>query len=126
MLRQLERDLCPWIGDTPIVQIHALELLAALQKVEERGALETADRALMLARQFWEYWLPTAAVQQRNITDGLKTWLTPYRGKNFAAILDPLRMGGLMRAIGVTRAGQSCALRSSLPRCCIKGRATCA
>lgn len=99
MLRQLERDLFPWIGDRPIVQIHPMELLAALQKVEERGALETADRALMLARQVWDYWLPTAEVQQRNITEGLKTRLTPYRGKNFAAILDPQRMGGLMRAI---------------------------
>jgi integrase len=99
MLRQLERDLFPWIGDRPIVQIHAMELLAALQKIEERGALETADRALMLARQVWDYWLPTAQVQQRNITEGLKARLTPYRGKNFAAILDPQRMGGLMRAI---------------------------
>ena len=99
MLRQLERDLFPWIGERPIAQIHAMELLAALKKVEERGALETADRALMLARQIWDYWLPTAAVQQRNITEGLKTRLTPYRGKNFAAILDPVRMGGLMRAI---------------------------
>lgn len=99
MLRQLERDLFPWIGERPIVQIHAMELLAALQKIEERGALETADRALMLARQVWDYWLPTAEVQQRNITEGLKSRLTPYRGKNFAAILDPQRMGGLMRAI---------------------------
>lgn len=99
MLRQLERDLFPWIGERPIVQIHPMELLAALQKVEERGALETADRALMLARQVWDYWLPTAEVQQRNITEGLKARLTPYRGKNFAAILDPQRMGGLMRAI---------------------------
>ena len=99
MLRQLERDLFPWIGDRPIVQIHPMELLAVLQKVEERGALETADRALMLARQVWDYWLPTAEVQQRNITEGLKARLTPYRGKNFAAILDPQRMGGLMRAI---------------------------
>ena len=99
MLRQLERDLFPWIGERPIEQIHAMELLAALQKVEARGALETADRALMLARQVWDYWLPTAQAQQRNITEGLKARLTPYRGKNFAAILDPARMGGLMRAI---------------------------
>ena len=105
MLRQFERDLFPWIGDRPIVDIHALELLAALQKVEERGAHETADRALMLARQVWEYWLPTAGVQQRNITEGLKARLTPYRGKNFAAILDPIRMGGLMRAIKGYRGG---------------------
>ena len=99
MLRQLERDLFPWLGERAMTDIHAMELLAALQKVEERGALETADRALMLARQVWDYWLPTTTVQQRNITEGLKARLTPYRGKNFAAILDPQRMGGLMRAI---------------------------
>lgn len=99
MLRQFERDLFPWIGERRMIDIHPMELLSALQKVEERGALETADRALMLARQVWDYWLPTATVQQRNITEGLKGRLTPYRGKNFAAILDPVRMGGLMRAI---------------------------
>ncbi len=105
LLRQLERDLFPWIGARPMAEIHALELLAVLQKVEDRGALETADRALMLARQVWDYWLPTASVQQRNITEGLKKRLTPYRGKNFAAILDPVRMGGLMRAIKSYKGG---------------------
>ena len=43
-LRQLERDLFPWIGDRPMIDIHPMELLSALQKVEERGAIETADR----------------------------------------------------------------------------------
>jgi hypothetical protein len=57
--------------------------------------METADRALMLARQVWDYWLPTADVQQRNITEGLKARLTPYRGKSFAAIVEPARMGEL-------------------------------
>jgi integrase len=98
-LRQLERDLFPWIGDRAMDDIQPMDLLAALQKIEERGAFETADRVLMLARQIWDYWLPTAQVQQRNITEGLKGRLTPYRGKTFPAILDPVRMGGLMRAI---------------------------
>ena len=98
-LRQLERDLFPWIGARHMPDIHPMELLAALQKVEQRGAIETADRVLMLARQVWDYWLPTADVQQRNITEGLKGRLTPYRGKSFAAIVDPLRMGELLRAI---------------------------
>jgi integrase len=98
-LRQLERDLFPWIGDRLMAEIHGMELLAALQKIEERGAVETADRVLMLARQVWDYWLPTAEVKQRNITEGLKGRLMPYRGKLFAAIIDPVRMGGLMRAI---------------------------
>ncbi len=105
MLRQLERDLFPWIGERPIAQIHALELLAALHKVEERGALETADRALMLARQVWEYWLPTAGLEQRNITEGLKARLTPYRSKSFAAIVEPKRFGDLMRAIQTYKGG---------------------
>ena len=100
-LRQLERDLFPWIGDRPMTDIHAMELLSALQKIEGRGAIETADRVLMLARQVWDYWLPTAHVQRRNITEGLKGRLTPYPGKNFAAILDPVRTGGLMRAEGL-------------------------
>lgn len=53
----------------------------------------------MLARQVWDHWLPTAPTQQRNVTEGLKARLPQYRGKNFAAILDPQRMGGLIRAI---------------------------
>jgi len=105
MLRQLERDLFPWIGSRRMAEIHAMELLAALQKVEERGALETADRALMLARQVWDYWLPTADVKQRNITEGLKARLTPYRGKSFAAIVDPVRFGELLRAIKQYKGG---------------------
>jgi len=105
MMRQFDRDLFPWIGERPIAQIHAMELLAALHKVEERGALETADRALMLARQVWEYWLPTAGVEQRNITEGLKARLTPYRSKTFAAIVEPKRFGDLMRAINAYKGG---------------------
>ena len=105
MLRQLERDLFPWIGERRMIDIHPMELLATLQKVEERGALETADRALMLARQVWEYWLPTAEIQQRNITEGLKARLTPYRGKSFAAIVEPKRFGDLMRAIQAYKGG---------------------
>ena len=104
-LRQLERDLFPWIGEREMPSIQPMELLAALKKVEERGAIETADRVLMLARQIWDYWLPTADVQQRNITEGLKARLTPYRGKHFPAIVEPGRFGELLRAIRAYRGG---------------------
>ena len=36
-LRQLQRDLFPWIGKRTMPEIQAMELLAALQKVEDRG-----------------------------------------------------------------------------------------
>ena len=98
-LRQPERDLFPWIGARPMTEIHSMDVLAALQKVEERGAVETADRVLMLALQVWDYWLPATNNVQRNITEGLKRCFTPYRGKSFAAIVDPMRLGDLLRAI---------------------------
>lgn len=104
-LRQLERDLYPWIGDRPIAQIQALELLEVLKKVEERGAIETADRVLMLARQIWDYWLPAAGASQRNITEGLKARLTPYRVKHFPAIVEPRQFGELLRAIPEYKGG---------------------
>jgi integrase len=104
-LRQLERDLYPWIGDRSMEEIHALELLAVLKKIEDRGALETADRVLLLCRQVWDYWLPTASVSQRNITEGLKKRLTPYRGKSFAAILEPAPFGELLRAMSSYKGG---------------------
>lgn len=105
VIRRLERDLFPWIGKRPMALIHAMELLAALQKIEDRQAVETAHRVLDIARQVWQYWLPTAAAEQRNITEGLKARLKPYRGGNFAAILDPKRLGEMMRAIKAYKGG---------------------
>jgi integrase len=104
-MRRLERDLFPWLGQKPIAQIHAMELLAALQRIEDRQTFETAHRVLSIAGQIWNYWLPSAEVQQRNITEGLKARLQPYRSKNFAAILEPKRVGEMMRAIKQYRGG---------------------
>jgi integrase len=104
-LRQFERDLFPWIGARRLKEIEPVELLATLRKVEERGAIETADRGLMLARQVWRYGVATGRVD-RDITADLKGALSPYRGKHFAAITDPVRLGGLIRAIRGYKGGQ--------------------
>lgn len=104
-LSQLERDLFPWIGDREMDQIQPMELLAVLQKIEDRGALETADRGLMLARQIWRYWLPTASNTQRDITEGLKARLKPYRGKHFPAIVEPKGFAQLLKAMDGYKGG---------------------
>jgi integrase len=102
--RQFERDLFPWLGARRLAEIEPVELLATLRKVEGRGALETADRGLMLARQVWRYAVATGRVN-RDITADLKGALSPYRGKHFAAITDPAKVGELMRAIKAYRGG---------------------
>lgn len=96
--RQFERDLFPWLGERRLADIEPVELLAALRKIEERGAIETADRGLMLARQVWRYGVATGRVS-RDITGDLKGALSPYRGKHFAAITEPQQFGELLRAI---------------------------
>ena len=105
ILRLLERDLFPYIGPVSMDKLQPMQLLDALNKIQDRQAIETAHRGLDIASQIFNYWLPTSDVQQRNITEGLKARLTPYRGKNFAAIVDPKLMGGLMRAIKYYKGG---------------------
>lgn len=104
MHRQFERDLFPWIGDRGIASINRVELLACLRKIEERGAIETADRALMLCGQVWRYAMATGRTD-KDVTIGIKDALTPYRGKHFAAITDPAELGTLLRAIQAYRGG---------------------
>lgn len=102
--RQFERDMFPWLGARRLADIEPVELLATLRKIEERGAVETADRGLMLARQVWRYGVATGRVG-RDITADLKGALSPYRGKHFAAITDPVHFGELLRAIRVYKGG---------------------
>ncbi len=102
--RQFERDLFPWLGERRMADITPMELLATLRKTEERGAIETADRGLMLARQVWRYAVATGRAE-RDIAADLKGALTPYRGKHFAAITDPVKLGALLRAIKAYKGG---------------------
>lgn len=44
VIRSLERDIFPHVGDLPITAIKAPKLLDVLQRVEKRGAIETAHR----------------------------------------------------------------------------------
>ena len=103
--RNLEKDLFPAIGAKLMTEIHPMELMAAVKKVEERGALESANRVLGTASQVFKHWLPMAPPQYRNITEGLKARLTPRVKGRFAAITEPARFGELMRAIRAYKGG---------------------
>lgn len=103
-LRQFERDLFPWLADRRMNDIGPMELLATLRKVEDRGAVETADRGLMLCRQVWRYAVATGRVP-RDMTGDLKGALKPYRGKHFAAITEPATFAMLLRAIAAYKGG---------------------
>ena len=96
--RNLEKDLFPFLGARRIGDIEAIELLAAVRGVEERGALDVAHRVLTTAGQVWRYAVATGRTP-RDITADIRGALKPHHGKHFAAITDPVKLGELIRVI---------------------------
>jgi len=96
--RNLEKDLFPFLGARNIAAIEAIELLAVIRRVEERGALDVAHRVLTTAGQVWRYAVATARAP-RDITSDIRGALKPHHGKHFAAITDPAKLGELIRVI---------------------------
>jgi integrase len=97
-LRNLEKDLIPWLGPRKVGDIEAVELLATVRRVEDRGALDVAHRVLSTARGVLAYAVATGRAS-RNVALDLAGALTPHRTKHFAAITDPAKLAELLRAI---------------------------
>jgi integrase len=98
VIRRLERDIFPWLGSRPIAEITPVELLAALRRVESRGALETAHRVQQVCGQVFRYAAVTGRAQH-DPAAALRGALPPVREVHHAAITEPAQIGGLLRAI---------------------------
>lgn len=98
LLRRLEVDIFPWLGKKAIADIKAPELLAVLRRIEARGALETAHRAMQNCGQVFRYAVATGRAE-RDPTGDLRGALPVPKKKHLASITDPKRVGGLLRAI---------------------------
>lgn len=98
IMSRLERDLFPWLGKRPIKEIKAFELLAALRRVESRGALESAHRIRTIAGQVLRYAVATGRAERDPAVD-LRGALPQPGEKHHAAITDPKEVAPLLRAI---------------------------
>ncbi|MEG8049032.1 tyrosine-type recombinase/integrase [Sphingomonas aurantiaca] len=91
----LDRDL----GHRPVREITPHDLLSALKKIESRGHHESAQRARAFGGRVFRYAVVTLRADA-NPADVLRGALTSPTVKHHAAIIDPVALGGLMRAIG--------------------------
>jgi len=98
IIRRFERDIFPWIGGRPIAEITAPELLAVVRRIEDRGALETAHRALGNCGRVFRYAVATGRAE-RDPSGDLRGALPPVKGEHFAATTDPKRVGEILRAL---------------------------
>lgn len=99
MMARFEADVFPWLGKTPVGKVTGPMLLEVLRRIEDRGVIETAHRALQDSSQVFAYAMATDKID-RNPAAKLKTVLKQPEPKNFAAITDPVRLGQLLRACG--------------------------
>ncbi len=98
IMRRLERDVFPWIGRKPIASVTAPDVLDVLRRIESRGAIETAHRALTNIGQVIRYGIATGRAQA-DVTHKLGEALTPVTKRHHAAIVDPDQLGHLLRDI---------------------------
>jgi integrase len=112
ILRRLEVDVFPWLGKRPIAELEAPDILAALRRIESRGAVETAHRAMQNCGQVFRYAVATGRAKRDPIGD-LRGALPPPKEKHHASIIEPKRIAELLRAIDAYQGyfATKCALR---------------
>ena len=90
------------IGDRPIADITAPEILKVLRDVEARGNLETAKRIRSVIGEVFRYAIATARATS-DPTQSLKGATAAPAVRHRSALTDPRDVGALMRAIDAFR-----------------------
>ena len=86
VMKRMEADIFPRIGDRPIGEIEPLELLnKVVRKIEQRGAIDIARRAYGISGEVFKYGVAVGKCA-RNITTDIKGALKTSKTKHFAAI----------------------------------------
>lgn len=98
IIRRLERDIFPWLGGKAIADITAPQLLNVIQRIEQRGALETAHRALGNCGQVFRYAVATGRAE-RDPAGDLRGALPPVKGTHFASVTEPKQVAEVLRTL---------------------------
>jgi integrase len=87
---RLEKHLLPKLGNRPIADITAPEILAVLRPVENNGKLDTAQRIMQMCGQIFMYAIATGRAERNPVPDlrgALKTPVTKHHAHLKAADL---------------------------------------
>lgn len=95
----LEKDVLPYVGSWPIATIKAKDVLERVaRRMEARGIHESAHRVVQICSQVFRHAVATG-VAERDVIADLRGALATVEKTNYAAITDPVQVGGLLRAI---------------------------
>jgi integrase len=95
--RLLERDIFPLLGDQPVADIAAPELLKVLRRIESRNAVDTAHRARGYCGEVFRYAI-ASGLASRDPSGDLRDALKTAQSSHFAAVVDPTQLADILRA----------------------------
>ena len=95
---RFRKDIFPYIGDRKLPDITPSEVLTVLRRIEGRGAIETAHRAMQNISQAFRYGIATGRTTIDPTRD-LRGALTPAKVRHYPAPLDPNRIGEILLAL---------------------------
>ncbi len=98
LMRRLEVNVFPWIGDSPITKLTAPNLLSMLRRIESRGVIETAHRVHQTCAEVFRYAIATGRATA-DPTPSLRGAISPAPKVHFASIKEPGRVADLLRDI---------------------------
>jgi len=93
-----ERDVFPWIGNRPLKDLSAVEVLITLRRIVDRGSLETAARTKQFIGQAIRYGIATGRAE-RDVTADLRGALPSPNKGHFPAITEAKPLAQLLRDI---------------------------
>lgn len=96
--RRLEREVFPYIGNHPISEITAPEILAVVRRIEARNHLETAHRVLQHIGQVIRYAVATGRAES-DPTQALRGALPASTVKHMAAPTEPDKVAEVLRMV---------------------------
>ena len=99
VMRRLESDVFPTIGSRPISEIEAPELVVMAKKIEARGALDLAKRALQTCGQIFRYGIAHDRCKRNPAADIKPSDVLKSRTKKNFARLDAKELPELLRRI---------------------------
>ena len=102
ILARLEQDIFPHVGGVPIEALSPPVLLKTIRRIEARGVIETAHRALDSCSQVYRYAIAIGKAESNPARD-LKGALRKPLPSHFPAITEPTRLGELLQAIHAYR-----------------------
>lgn len=99
VLQRINNYILSAFGDTPVTGITTPLLYKFLQGIEQSGKIETAHRVKQITSMIFRYGIVKGVAERDPASDLGRGMLTPSRPQHYATILEPAKIGALMRAI---------------------------